>query len=238
VFLGASNDCRSNAVGASAPRRRSFPAVRSNQVGENIAHHAPGLLGFRPAEELHVLFAKSDQDEPWPELRDAIVASVENATFDLVSEPAESCNQCCAVALELFRSKSGNVFEHHGSRLNLSSETQGFGKQIAVIIAAELLSSDRERRTGNSAGQQICAASVRRSIEFVEIFFDDVPLGPVETKSVACVMIDLERSEVLKPGVLETQRLAAAAGAYLDYFEVHESSVAGRVRGKKNFYRM
>jgi hypothetical protein len=77
-------------------------------------------------------------------------------------------------------------------QLYFISAAQGRRKQIPLVVDAELLSSDREWRTGQTARQQINPL-VGATVEVRQILFAYIPPWPVQPQRVAKGPFDFDK---------------------------------------------
>lgn len=85
-------------------------------------------------------------------------------------------------------------------------------KEIALVVASELLPGDREGRARYATGEQIYTA-IRSAVDGAHIGFEDVPFWPVRAKRVAGVPIQLDGSDALETSAFEADRLTTCSCA-------------------------
>ena len=123
-------------------------------------------------------------------------------------QPAE---HLLAVAGETGGGQATHVLKHDRLRLALLDEAQGLGEQVTLVVGAELLPSDRERRARNAAGQQIHTAE-GGTLEAMDVELDHVPPGPVPPQRFAGIRVDFHRGHMSEAGLLQAKRLATGSG--------------------------
>src|SRR5690606_30792330 len=104
-----------------------------------------------------------------------------------------------------------DVLDHDGLRPRLVHQTDSRRKEVTLVILAELLARDGERRAGKPPGQQV-HAFVSATVESVEVFLVNDPFWPVQAECLAAVTVNLDQSRVAEAGLFESERLAARAG--------------------------
>jgi hypothetical protein len=154
------------------------------------------------------------EDESWAQLRHAELARVENPPLNFVTHPLKAGHHLLAVADETPRRQTAHVLKHDGNWFALFSQPEGLREQIALIVGAQLLARDRERRARNATRKQICA-SVRATVEVVEIHHDRVPVRPVQNHGLAGIWIDFHGRDVTEASLLQTEGLTTRARADL-----------------------
>jgi hypothetical protein len=75
--------------------------------------------------------------------------------------------------------EAAHILDHECAGADFIDEAQGFWKQIPLVFDAELLSRDRERRTGQTTRQQINPL-IGPPIEGRQITFAYIPAGAVQ----------------------------------------------------------
>jgi len=86
------------------------------------------------------------------------------------------------------------------------------GEKITLVVRAELLTSYRKWWAGHAASQQI-DAFIARSVKMMNITFDDIPFLVIQPQRFTGVQVDLDRRNVSKSSLVQTERLAASASA-------------------------
>jgi hypothetical protein len=100
--------------------------------------------------------------------------------------------------------------------LGLTNKPYCFWEQVSFVLSAELLTGNAEGRAWDSAGYKIDAA-VCASIDLPNVTLVHMPSRAIESKRRCGILIDLDRKLVLETCLFQTQRLAARAGANLEY---------------------
>ena len=83
-----------------------------------------------------------------------------------------------AIFIEARAKESTDIFKHDCARLNFLDKTDGLREEVSFVFLPELLSRNGERRTRDTASQQIDAA-VWTSVKIVNVCTNDVPLWAV-----------------------------------------------------------
>ncbi|MCW7985958.1 hypothetical protein XF35_11785 [Streptomyces platensis subsp. clarensis] len=105
---------------------------------------------------LPVFFANSHKDRTRPQLRNVIVARLqEMPTTEPVFHPLDALDDRIAVLIKLCIHDAAYIFDHHSARLQGINQLNHAREQVPLIIAAELLPSHREGRAWHSAGQEV-----------------------------------------------------------------------------------
>jgi hypothetical protein len=98
--------------------------------------------------------------------------------------------------------QSAHVLQQDCPRIYLLDKPECLGKQVPVIVLAELLASYRKWRARHSTRKQVNAC-VCTPIYVADIVFDDLPLGStVQAKGFAGVRIQLNGRLVDESGLL------------------------------------
>jgi len=77
-------------------------------------------------------------------------------------------------------------------------------------VWTELLPGNRERRTRESARQEIQSLEAM-SVEVPQVTFKNIPLRPVGTEGFAAMMVDLNQRQVFEARQLQPKSLAPCA---------------------------
>ena len=186
-----------------------------------------GGMRFRPRERRRPRLLDADEDGAGAELRDAVVARLHEPPPRLEPEPVQAIEDLLAIAVELRREDAAHVLDHDGARTTFGSEAERLGEEVALVVGAELLARDGERRTGHTAREQVDLAPVRLGRELMNVTFDDVPPGSVRAQRLASRMLELDERDVVEPRLLETERLSTRTGTYLYRLQSHSHTSIG-----------
>ncbi len=94
-------------------------------------------------------------------------------------------------------------------------QPKGLRKHVSLIVLAQLIASLGKRRARHPAREQIYALKIGR-LEVTDVLMEHVPRRPIEPERCTGLRIDPYKRNVLKPGLFQSQCLAARSGANLE----------------------
>ena len=100
---------------------------------------------FRPGESVRVLRPDRDEHDARAQLRHAEIRSVKQAPVCHVAELRESAADVGAIDFKDRVEHAAHILKHYGAGPGLIDDIDGGGKQVPVVICAELLESGRFR---------------------------------------------------------------------------------------------
>ena len=134
VFLRAANDGRGNLVGTGRPCVRSSPSVRADEFPECLPYGWSRLVvRSRILELLFLVIADADDDDARPELRDTVVARIEEFYVNTIIEGSDGVEDVPAVVVKLRVEEAPDILQHHGAWADFADESDGFGEQVAFV---------------------------------------------------------------------------------------------------------
>ncbi len=124
--------------------------------------------------------------------------------------------------LEFGGGEAGDVLEKDGSGLDVLDQVQGGWEHVAVVVGAELLAGDAERRTWNTSSKEVDACEVLVA-KVADVLLDDVPVRPVLPQGRAELRLILDSGSVVEASHLETEGLTTTACAKFQDGKTHVS---------------
>ena len=218
VFQGAADDGGRDFVGALLPCARALPAPLLDEVVQRFADGLGVVSGAgRPLEVMRNVLAHGGDDDARPKLRHAEVRSVQKMPLGVVSQLLEAGLELLAVVLEHSAENAPDVLNHDRAGARDIDKVESGGEQVALVAVAKLLACYREGRAWESARQQFDALEGFCIVfdELAQVLREDLPFGPVEVEGIAVVLLNLDQPRVTESGLLQAERLPAAAGAKL-----------------------
>gem|GEM_PF-5040933 len=136
-------------------RRAKFPIIYPDlRLNYKVATHPFAQGGgrmrrrFRPGESVRVLRPDRDEHDARAQLRHAEIRSVKQAPVCHVAELRESAADVGAIDFKDRVEHAAHILKHYGAGPGLIDDIDGGGKQVPVVICAELLESGRFRGSG------------------------------------------------------------------------------------------
>jgi len=155
-----------------------------------------------------------NKDESRAKLRNAEFGAIEQLPMRHVAELAQLVEYRLAIGAETCRSETLHILEHDRSRLRFLDQTKSLGEQVTFVVRAELLPRDAKRRARNTAGKKI-DPPILLAVHLTDVTFVDIPSGPVKSQCRGRVSVDLHGELMLKPSLLQAQRLPTGPRADL-----------------------
>ena len=120
---------------------------------------------------------------------------------------------------------AADVLNHDSLRPHLIDNSQTCREQVAFVIGAKLLASNRKGRARKAGGQQI-DTFVEPPVKAIEIGLVHGPSRPVHAQCVAGIGINFHKSGVLEPGPFQAQSLTACTCTKLKRISCHTPSLS------------
>src|SRR5262249_26113905 len=140
VLLAAAHDRRCDRARAGRPGGCTGPRLRGHQVADRLADcWRRGRYRLRPLERARPGLADGAKREPRGQLRNAMIAGVDQVPPRLVAERLEPGEDLGAVAAEPGGCQAANVLHQHRARADLLGQAQSLGEQVPVVAGPELL---------------------------------------------------------------------------------------------------
>ncbi len=165
-----------------------------HEVAQGLADGGRRAGGARPLEVRPHGRRHGHEDEARAQLRHAELAGVQHLPLGLVPELAQPVEHLLAVTSEAGGGQAADVLEHDRRGLGLLDQAQRLREQVPLVVRAELLARDRERRAGNAAGQQVDSPVVD-PLEVMHVELDHVPLAAVQPQRLAGVGVDFHLTD-------------------------------------------
>src|SRR5581483_2280029 len=121
---------------------------RSHKRVQHFAYRRRILrLNLWPIEAIPVIALKGYNDDPRTQLRHAEVWSIENTPLGQIAHfPKAVAQMVFAVPVETRFEKAADVLHHDCTRTDFINKIERSGKEITIVLQAQLLSDDRKQR--------------------------------------------------------------------------------------------
>jgi len=180
VLLAPADKGWSNLAGPAFPFRCPWPAPAGHEVSEGVTHGDPMRVGRGPIEERRILRPQGNENEARSQLGNAKVCCLQDAPSGRVSEIRELLQEPLPIFHEFRLGEALDILQKDSPWVHFPHESQGFGKQVALILFSQLFPGDGKRGTGHSSGEQVDFFLVPRG-QIMNIALEHIPIGSVQS---------------------------------------------------------
>src|SRR5690348_5431357 len=146
--MGSANNGWCNFVSLLPPGLSIFPTFDRHQIVQEVAdcsRRFPSSLW--PGKVFSKLLPQSNEDNSRPQLRHPEIRRVQELPSGLVTHLGQFGSYILPVILEDGLQDPSDIFNHHGAWPDFIYKANHRREQVALILPAELLPSDRKGRT-------------------------------------------------------------------------------------------